>query len=172
MATPSFLQASASGRQILRPQAAFRIQRQHKTAKLRPPRSHICGPLSCATTPHFRGWAAFHMAIGHFAHASPAHSRGTLVSDQVGPTTVAPWSSRNRPAARCGDQKRGRSVSLPQPAYPPESSSGSAGAFQRGPCKTILQDMNQGSTASHYRQAKHDSQNLFTIASRIACRQP
>ena len=38
----------------------------------------------------------------------------------------------NQPASRCGDKERGHSVSLPRPAYPLESSSGSADTFQRG----------------------------------------
>jgi len=40
--------------------------------------------------------------------------------------------SANQPESRCRNQERGRSVSLPRPAYPLESSSGSASTFQRG----------------------------------------
>src|SRR5664280_110533 len=75
--------------------------------------------------------------------------------------------SASQPESRCGDRERGHSVSLPRPAYPLESSSGSADTFQRGhPTNTILQDRDQCSTARHYRQAKYDSQNPFNIASR------
>ena len=95
-----------------------------------------------------------------------------LYTSQVGLTTVAPCRPATGSMPECEDQERGRSVSLPRPAYPPESSGGSAGTFQRGSCKAILQDMDQSSTARHYRQAKHNSQNPFTIAIGIACRQP
>src|ERR1035441_9415974 len=75
--------------------------------------------------------------------------------------------SASQPESRCGDRERGHSVSLPRPAYPLESSSGSADTFQRGhPANTILQDRDQCSTATHYRQAKYDPQNPFNIASR------
>jgi len=154
---------------MLRPRPPSR----HKTAKPRPLGSHISGPgRGAITSSPFWGWAALHVATGHFAHASPAHSRRKLVSAQVGLTTVAPCRPATGSMPEGGDQKRGRSVSLPRPAYPPESSGGSAGTFQRGSCKAILQDMDQSSTARHYRQAKHDSQNLLNIATRIACRQP
>jgi hypothetical protein len=75
--------------------------------------------------------------------------------------------SASQPESRCGDRERGHSVSLPRPAYPLESSSGSADTFQRGhPANTILQDRDRCSTARHHRQAKYDSQNPFNIASR------
>ena len=73
--------------------------------------------------------------------------------------------SANQPESRCGDRERGHSVSLPRPAYPLESSSGSAGTFQRGhPATYILQDASDYcSTARHYRQAKYNSQNFSNI---------
>jgi hypothetical protein len=39
--------------------------------------------------------------------------------------------------------------------------------FSEDPAKPILQDGDQSSTARHYRQAKHDSQNLFNISIRL-----
>ncbi len=53
---------------------------------------------------------------------------------------------------------------LPRAAYPPECSSGSAGTFQRGSCKPLLQDGDHNSSARHYRQARHNSQNLSNIS--------
>ena len=44
--------------------------------------------------------------------------------------------------------------------------------FSEDPAKPILQDGDQSSTARHYRQAKHDSQNLLNIATRVTRRQP
>src|SRR5271166_5082591 len=64
----------------------------------------------------------------------PAHTkhRGISVSVQVRRTTVAPWSFRKAASSHRGGSERGHSVSLPRPTYPLESSSGSAGTFQRG----------------------------------------
>ncbi len=102
----------------------------------------------------------------------PGKCRGILVSDQVRRTTVAPWSFRNRLDALCGEQERGRSVSLPRSAYPWKAPTEAQTRFSEDPAKPILQDGDQSSTARHYRQAKHDSQNLLNIATGVATRQP
>jgi len=101
----------------------FRYSQPHRAALFRPlrpkPQRRIPDPL----------WG-----LGsYFAHASPGTCRRTLVSVQVRLTTVTPWSSRSWLDAGCGDQKRGRSVSLPRLAYPLESPAEAQARFSEDP---------------------------------------
>jgi len=110
-----------------------------------------------------------HVAFaGRSAHASPhTTSGGILVSDQVRRTTVAPWSFR-KPARKPVQKSGTRALRFVASACIP------AGKLQRKrkhvsartSCSSILQDRDRCGTARHYRQAKYDSQNPFTIASR------
>jgi hypothetical protein len=92
---------------------------------------------------------------------------GISVSDQVRRTTVAPWSFR-KPARKPVQKSGTRALRFVASACIP------AGKLQRKrkhvsartSCSSILQDRDRCGTARHYRQAKYDSQNPFTIASR------
>ena len=112
------------------------------------------------------GWAAALLT----AHTSPLARRGILVSDQVRLTTVTPC--RSAPARGRKRRSGTRALRFVASACIPTGSPAEAQArFSEDPAR-ILQDMDQSSTARHYRQAKQNSQNLLTIAIGIVGRQP